>query len=90
MLQDRVRNEVNTVMQESEGKLTMKSLQNLHLLERCIKESLRLYPSAFVISRVTGEDVKLRMYLQIFLLYFFNTLFLLLFINCLYFIVYIF
>ncbi|XP_011705501.1 PREDICTED: cytochrome P450 4C1-like, partial [Wasmannia auropunctata] len=58
-IQDRVRKEVDIVMQENQGKLTMKSLQNLSYLERCIKESLRLYPSVYFISRVILEDVKL-------------------------------
>ncbi|XP_018406593.1 PREDICTED: cytochrome P450 4C1-like, partial [Cyphomyrmex costatus] len=40
-IQDRVRKEVNAVIQESQGKLTMKSLQDLQYLERCIKEALR-------------------------------------------------
>ncbi|XP_011706271.1 PREDICTED: cytochrome P450 4C1-like, partial [Wasmannia auropunctata] len=50
-------------MQENQGKLTMKSLQNLPYLERCIKESLRLYPSVYFISRIISEDVKLKSYL---------------------------
>ncbi|XP_032677792.1 cytochrome P450 4C1-like isoform X1 [Odontomachus brunneus] len=58
-VQDRVREEVNTVMEQSEEKLTMTSLQNLSYLERCLKESLRLYPSVHFISRVTAEDVPL-------------------------------
>ncbi|KAL6420175.1 hypothetical protein ACFW04_012265 [Cataglyphis niger] len=49
-------------MQESEGKLTMRSLQNLSYLERCLKEALRLYPSVPVISRNVEEDVKLHSY----------------------------
>jgi len=56
-------------MQENGKKLTMKSLQKLSYLERCIKESLRLYPSVYFTSRKTGEDVKLRKYLINFLLY---------------------
>ncbi|EFN72810.1 Cytochrome P450 4C1 [Camponotus floridanus] len=59
-IQERVRVEVNTVMQENGGKLTMKSLQNLSYLDRCLREALRLYPSVFIISRNTAEDVKLR------------------------------
>ncbi|XP_032682980.1 cytochrome P450 4C1-like [Odontomachus brunneus] len=59
-IQDRVREEVKTVMQQCEGTLTMTSLQNLSYLERCLKESLRLYPSVFFITRVTAENVQLR------------------------------
>ncbi|XP_071646079.1 cytochrome P450 4C1-like [Temnothorax longispinosus] len=62
-IQDRVRNEVNTALQENEQKFTMNLLQDLPYLERCIKEALRLYPSAFGISRIAGEDVKLQSYL---------------------------
>ncbi|TGZ38590.1 hypothetical protein DBV15_11251, partial [Temnothorax longispinosus] len=62
-IQDRVRNEVNTALQKNEQKFTMKLLQELPYLERCIKEALRLYPSVFAISRITGEDVKLQSYL---------------------------
>ncbi|XP_011705279.1 PREDICTED: cytochrome P450 4C1-like, partial [Wasmannia auropunctata] len=50
-------------MQENQGKLTMKLLQNLPYLERCIKESLRLYPSIYFVTRTTLEDVKLKSYL---------------------------
>jgi len=58
-------------MQENGEKLTIKSLQKLSLLERCIKEALRLYPSVYLTSRTTSEDVKLRKYLINFLLYVF-------------------
>ncbi|TGZ32067.1 Cytochrome P450 4C1 [Temnothorax longispinosus] len=65
---DRVRNEVDTALQENEQKFTMKLLQDLPYLDRCIKEALRLYPSVFFISRIAGEDVKLRMHLTKFFL----------------------
>ncbi|XP_050452053.1 cytochrome P450 4C1-like [Cataglyphis hispanica] len=61
-VQERVRVEVDNAMQENGGKLTMKSLQNLSYLERCLKEALRLYPSAFFILRNIKEDVKLNSY----------------------------
>ncbi|XP_025265751.1 cytochrome P450 4C1-like, partial [Camponotus floridanus] len=54
-IQEHVRAEVDTVMQENGGKLNMKSLQNLSYLDRCLKEALRLYPSASFILRKTGD-----------------------------------
>lgn len=66
MIQDRVRNEVDTALRENGEKFTIKLLQDLPYLDRCIKEGLRLYPSVFLISRVTTEDVKLRMHYLIF------------------------
>ncbi|EZA54255.1 Cytochrome P450 4C1 [Ooceraea biroi] len=62
-VQDRVRNEVNAVMEENEGKLTMTALQNLPYLERCLKETMRLYPSVYLITRKLEEDVMLQSYL---------------------------
>ncbi|XP_020295585.1 cytochrome P450 4C1-like [Pseudomyrmex gracilis] len=61
-VQDRVREEVDEVMENNGGKLTMTALQNLPYLERCLKESLRLYPSVPFISRVVSQDVKLQSY----------------------------
>ncbi|KAL6417729.1 hypothetical protein ACFW04_014341 [Cataglyphis niger] len=58
-IQERVRIEVENAMQESGGKLTIRSLQNLPYLERCLKEALRLYPSVFFVIRNIEEDVKL-------------------------------
>ncbi|XP_039306249.1 cytochrome P450 4C1-like isoform X2 [Solenopsis invicta] len=63
MFEDCVRKEINAVMRENQGKLTMKSLQDLQYLERCIKETLRLYPSVFFISRITSEEIQLQTYL---------------------------
>ncbi|XP_071649019.1 cytochrome P450 4C1-like [Temnothorax longispinosus] len=62
-IQDRVRNEVDTALQKNKEKFTMKLLQDLPYLDRCIKEALRLYPSMSVISRILAEDVKLQSYL---------------------------
>jgi len=61
--QDRVRDEVSAVIQANGGKLTMSALNNMPYLERCLKESLRLYPSVPLISRVLSKDVKLQSYL---------------------------
>nr|XP_012230588.1 PREDICTED: cytochrome P450 4C1-like [Linepithema humile] len=62
-IQDRVRREVNAVMLENNGKLTMTALNNMPYLERCLKESLRLYPSVPNIVRVASEDVKIQSYI---------------------------
>lgn len=60
-------------MKENKGKFTTKSLECLSYLEMCMKETMRLYPPGFLMSRVAGEDVKLRMHLMNLLLYpFFN------------------
>ncbi|KYN19381.1 Cytochrome P450 4C1, partial [Trachymyrmex cornetzi] len=62
-IQDRARNEVDSAIQGNEEQFTFKLLQQLPYLERCIKEALRLYSSAPLISRICGEDVKLQSYL---------------------------
>jgi len=46
-------------MKENGGKLTVTALQNLSLLERCLKETMRLYPSVFIIMRKLNEDTML-------------------------------
>ncbi|XP_011879950.1 PREDICTED: cytochrome P450 4C1-like, partial [Vollenhovia emeryi] len=62
-IQDRVRDEVDTALRKNGEKFTMKLLQDLSYLDRCIKETLRLYPSVTMLSRVPAEDVKLQSYL---------------------------
>ncbi|XP_076671545.1 cytochrome P450 4C1 [Andrena cerasifolii] len=62
-IQERARAEMISVMQENDGKITLSSLQSLSYLERCIKESLRLYPSVPFISRLPETDVKLSNYI---------------------------
>ncbi|KAL0134209.1 hypothetical protein PUN28_001196 [Cardiocondyla obscurior] len=62
-VQELVRNEVSAVIDANGGKLTMAALNDMPYLERCLKESLRLYPSVPLISRVLSEDVKIREYL---------------------------
>ncbi|XP_076634520.1 uncharacterized protein LOC143348322 [Colletes latitarsis] len=61
-IQDRVREEVNAALDQTGGEVTMATLQNLPYLDRCIKESLRLYPSVPLISRRTETDVVLHNY----------------------------
>ncbi|KAK1125909.1 hypothetical protein K0M31_005445 [Melipona bicolor] len=62
-IQDRARAEVKEVLKENGGKLNISALQNLFYLERCIKETLRLYPSVPRVSRVIEKDIKLSNYI---------------------------
>ncbi|XP_047359785.1 cytochrome P450 4C1-like isoform X1 [Vespa velutina] len=61
-VQKRIREEVNTVMQENYN-LTIPMIQEFSYLERCLKESLRLYPSVHLIFRHLTQDMQLKNYL---------------------------
>ncbi|KAI4503552.1 hypothetical protein M0802_000955 [Mischocyttarus mexicanus] len=61
-VQKNIREEISTVMRHEE-KLTISALTNFSYLERCIKESLRLYPSVHLIFRHLSKDMKLENYL---------------------------
>ncbi|XP_015179367.1 PREDICTED: cytochrome P450 4C1-like [Polistes dominula] len=60
-VQENIRDEVQSIMQEDN--LTISSLSKLSYLERCLKESFRLYPSVHIISRRISEDMQLKRYL---------------------------
>ncbi|KAL2723975.1 cytochrome P450 4C1-like [Vespula squamosa] len=62
-VQERIRNEVDTIMQQNDYKLTISDLQEFLYLERCLKESLRLYPSVHIIFRYLTQDLQLKNYL---------------------------
>lgn len=62
LLKDRARAEIKAAIEENGGKLNISVLQNLPYLEKCIKESLRLYPSVPRISRRVETSVKLSEY----------------------------
>lgn len=48
------------------GEFGYKEVQELEFLERCIKESLRLYPSVPTIFRYVDEDLYLSNYFNLF------------------------
>lgn len=48
--------ELDGIFQGSDRDPTMDDLREMHLLERCIKEALRLFPSVPVIARTLTED----------------------------------
>ncbi|KAG8037299.1 hypothetical protein G9C98_005509 [Cotesia typhae] len=61
-VQAKARAEVDKVLNESKGKLTVNEVQRFTYLECCIKESLRLYPSVPVISKTIQEDTHFKNY----------------------------
>ncbi|XP_011504736.1 PREDICTED: cytochrome P450 4C1-like [Ceratosolen solmsi marchali] len=60
--QDKARSEVITILNRSKGEIRMEEIRDLHYLERCIKESLRLFPPVSALSRCLKEDLKLKDY----------------------------
>ncbi|XP_015177511.1 PREDICTED: cytochrome P450 4C1-like [Polistes dominula] len=62
-VQERIREEVNSIMNQENYQMTMSELQGFSYLERCIKESLRLYPSVHFVSRYLTEDMQLNKFL---------------------------
>ncbi|XP_025990768.2 cytochrome P450 4C1 [Solenopsis invicta] len=57
--QEKVHEELEEVFGDSEAPATVKQLPLLKYLDRVIKETLRIFPSANLISRELVEDVKL-------------------------------
>uniref|UniRef100_A0A2M4BLC8 Putative cytochrome n=1 Tax=Anopheles marajoara TaxID=58244 RepID=A0A2M4BLC8_9DIPT len=59
-VQDRVYEEIESVLgKDTSRPATMHDLNELRLLERCIKEALRLYPSVSFFGRTLSEDIEL-------------------------------
>ncbi|ETN65988.1 cytochrome P450 [Anopheles darlingi] len=59
-IQDRVYEEIESVLgKDTSRPATMHDLNELRLLERCIKEALRLYPSVSFFGRTLSEDIEL-------------------------------
>ncbi|CAG4961426.1 unnamed protein product [Parnassius apollo] len=61
-VQDKIYKELEEVFEQSDRDVEKRDLQRLTYLEAVIKESLRLYPTAPVISRLIDKDFKLKNY----------------------------
>ncbi|XP_036151338.1 cytochrome P450 4C1 [Monomorium pharaonis] len=60
--QEKVHKELKEVFGDSDTPINAKDLSKLKYLDRVIKETLRIFPSAAIISRKLVEDVKLDKY----------------------------
>uniref|UniRef100_A0A182KDL3 Cytochrome P450 n=1 Tax=Anopheles christyi TaxID=43041 RepID=A0A182KDL3_9DIPT len=58
-VQERVHQEIDSIFHGSDRPATMQDLSEMKLLERCLKETLRLYPSVSFFGRTLSEDVTL-------------------------------
>ena len=61
-VQERIFEELDSIFQGSDRKATIKDIQEMKYLDRCIKEALRLYPSVSFIGRLTSETIHLDEY----------------------------
>ncbi|KAJ8915094.1 hypothetical protein NQ315_014349 [Exocentrus adspersus] len=57
-IQEEIVKEIHEILGDSGNPPTYSELQQMSYMERCIKESLRLYPSIPMVSRIAGEDIK--------------------------------
>lgn len=58
-IKEKALQEQDEIFQGSDREPTMEDLKRMKYLERCMKESLRLYPSVPMIARRLTEDLKL-------------------------------
>uniref|UniRef100_UPI00213A431B cytochrome P450 4C1-like n=1 Tax=Vanessa atalanta TaxID=42275 RepID=UPI00213A431B len=61
-VQDKIFEECRQIFGTSDRKPTMSDLADMKYLECCIKETLRLYPSVYFISRFCKQEIKLTNY----------------------------
>jgi cytochrome P450 family 6 len=58
-IQDRLRDEIRNEIEQNGGKLTYDLLFQLKYLDMVVNETLRKYPPAFLITRVSTKDFKI-------------------------------
>ncbi|XP_055636215.1 cytochrome P450 4C1-like isoform X2 [Toxorhynchites rutilus septentrionalis] len=58
-VQDKVHQELDSIFAGSDRPATMKDLNEMKLLERCLKETLRIFPSVAFFGRTLSEDITL-------------------------------
>ncbi|KAL3278889.1 hypothetical protein HHI36_016409 [Cryptolaemus montrouzieri] len=58
MFEDKLYEEIHSVFGDDDREPTNTDLLELKYIDRCIKESLRLYPSVPIVARKVGEDFK--------------------------------
>ncbi|XP_050681340.1 cytochrome P450 4C1-like isoform X3 [Leptidea sinapis] len=61
-IQDKIVEECNAILGSSDALPTMNDLTQMKYLDCCIKESLRMYPPVFFISRTSDGPIKLNDY----------------------------
>lgn len=61
-IQEQVYQEIDSIFAGSDRPATMKDFGEMKLLERCLKETLRLYPSVSFFGRKISEDITLGKY----------------------------
>jgi len=61
-VQDQVQEELDTICLSREHKLTMDDIRSMKCLERCIKESMRIYTSVPLVGRLLTEEIQINGY----------------------------
>ncbi|XP_058797260.1 cytochrome P450 4C1-like [Phymastichus coffea] len=61
-IQDKVRAEIKSIINKNECNIKTTDTQELCYLERCIKESLRIFPPVHTVTRLLEEDACIRGY----------------------------
>lgn len=58
--QEKLRNEINNVLEENDGQFTYESLTQMAYLNACVDESLRMHPPIYQLGKVCNETFKYR------------------------------